>query len=109
MARFRVSLLDFKIRTIIGVCENERKNPQNIILNANLTHESEILDYAILREAILEIFAKNQFLYLEDALEFLQSTILTRFSGILSLDLSIKKPNIFSDCVPEVRLEWQND
>ena len=72
--------------------------------------EGEIVDYAILREIILITLKNNQFLYLENALVAIQTAILARFTQIITLDLAIKKLEIFSDCTPKVRLKWaKND
>ncbi len=68
---------------------------------------SGIVNYAILREIILDSFKQNEFFYLESALVAIQSAILEKFPQILELNLSVKKLEIFSDCIPKVRLSWQ--
>lgn len=86
-------------------CYNHRTNAGF----ASKSHNATIVDYAILREMVLEIFKKNQFLYLENALVAIQNAILARFSSIIALDLSIEKLHIFSDCTPKVCLKWSKN
>ncbi len=118
---------------IIGILPNERTKAQDLEVDLVLKYEVDlcefthplapsaregeclenlsarevgIVDYAILREIILTTFKNNQFLYLENALVAIQSTILAQFSQIIALDLAIKKLHIFSDCAPKVCLKW---
>ena len=78
-------------------------------LENHFAMEGEIVDYAVLREIILTTLKNNQFLYLENALLAIQREILARFTQIITLDLAIKKLEIFSDCTPKVRLKWSKN
>lgn len=124
--KFDILIKDLSITTIIGILPKERENPQNITLNLKAVYKVDsvflqdsvvknvskncknLIDYAILRDIILDIFSKHSFFYLESALFILQKAIISHFPHILTLDLSIKKTEIFSDCVPEVCLKWKN-
>ena len=100
---FQISLRDFKIRTIIGISKDERANSQDIIIDIDILYrKSEILDYSSLHGLVIDIFATNHFYYLEDALDFTLDSIKNSFGHIISIDMSIKKPNIFDDCIASV-------
>ena len=125
--KFGLALNDLRLQAIIGILPFERERAQEIAVDLDLSYEiakndldsleskcdsahdsrESIIDYAFLREMILDLFKKNNFLYLESALVAIQREILERFPQILELDLSIKKLAIFSDCTPKVRLSWQ--
>ena len=128
--KFGLSINDLRLQAIIGILSFERENAQEIAVDLEVVYEVDfvdchdlpkaslamtsggdshesIIDYAFLREMILDSFKKNNFLYLESALVAIQEAILERFPQILELHLSIKKLAIFSDCTPQVRLSWQ--
>lgn len=134
--RFEICLEALKVSAIIGILPDERTKAQDLEVDLALSYEvdlndstrplapsaregesfwnpsareGEIVDYAVLREIILDTFRANQFLYLESALVAIQREILARFAQIITLDLSIKKLEIFSDCAPKVRLKWSKN
>ena len=126
--QFEICLEALRVSAIIGILPNERTKAQDLEVDLRVRYEMDcfgesydspcndevsgesIVDYAILREIILTTFKNNQFLYLENALVAIQSEILARFTQIITLDLVIKKLEIFSDCVPKVCLKWaKND
>lgn len=97
---FTISFNDFKISTIIGILPKEREQMQDIILDVDISYtNNEILDYTNLHNLIMDIFDKNHFLYLEDALCFVIDSIILHFDSIRHIYLSIKKPDIFPNCV----------
>ena len=109
--------LDSRDLDCFGESSDSPRNDESSADSRESTHplapsasEGEIVDYAILREIILITLKNNQFLYLENALVAIQTAILARFTQIITLDLAIKKLEIFSDCTPKVRLKWaKND
>lgn len=125
--KFGLALNDLRLKAIIGILPFERENAQEIAVDLDLSYEiakndldsleskcdsaqdssESIIDYALLREMILDSFKQNKFLYLESALVAIQKAILERFPQILELNLSVKKLAIFGDCTPQVRLSWQ--
>lgn len=136
--KFGLALNDLRLKAIIGILPFERENAQEIAVDLEAIYETDfvdchdlpkaslvitsgdnsretpcndgkIVDYALLREVILDSFKQNKFLYLESALVAIQRAILEKFPQILVLDLSIKKLAIFSDCTPQVRLSWRKD
>lgn len=106
-SEFLLFLKDFKINAIIGILPKEKLQPQTILLNLELLYKFNLIDYAILREDILEIFNNNNFGYLEEALVYLRDFIITKFSNIQMLNLEIKKLEIFPDCIPSIALKWE--
>ncbi|RDU62275.1 dihydroneopterin aldolase [Helicobacter sp. MIT 14-3879] len=108
---FCLSLSDFRINTIIGILPKERKESQDIILDLSIVYsvESKIIDYAILHSIILDIFKKNHFGYLEEALRCLLDSILEQFDNIKAISLCLKKPTIFDDCIPSITLKWDKN
>lgn len=106
---FLLALRDFKINSIIGILPKERVESQDILLNLELVYAGNLIDYAIIRDDILEIFKNNNFLYLEDALINLRDSILSKFSNIKSLKLELRKPSIFIDCIPSVAMKWERE
>lgn len=124
--RFEIFLERLKVSAIVGILPIERTKAQNLEVNLGLSYEiaknnldslesvcdsdlrKSIIDYTILREIILDTFKYNEFFYLESALVVIQNAILSRFSNIITLNLSIKKLEIFNDCTPKVCLEWKN-
>ena len=136
--KFGLALNDLRLKAIIGILPLERESAQEIAVDLEaiyevdfvdchdlpkaslamtsgddshkLSHnEGKIVDYAILREIILDSFKQHNFLYLESALVAIQGAILEQFPQILELNLSVKKLAIFSDCTPQVRLSWSKD
>lgn len=125
--KFGLALNDLRLKAIIGILPFERESAQEIAVDLDLSYEiakndldslkskcdsaqdlsESIIDYALLREMILDSFKQHKFLYLESALVAIQGAILEKFPQILELNLSVKKLAIFSDCVPQVRLSWQ--
>ena len=100
---FKISLIDFKINTIIGILEFERKNKQDIVIDIEILYRNiEILDYSVLHSMLRDIFNKNKFYYIEDALDFVLDSIKSNFKHLISIDISIKKLNIFDDCIASV-------
>lgn len=124
--RFEIFLERLKVSAIVGILPIERTKAQNLEVDLGLSYEiatnnldslesvcdsdlcKSIIDYTILREIILDTFKYNEFFYLESALVVIQNAILSRFSNIITLNLSIKKLEIFNDCTPKVCLEWKN-
>ncbi|WP_181646826.1 dihydroneopterin aldolase [Helicobacter sp. 16-1353] len=103
---FKISIHNFKINTIIGILPKERETAQDIILDLDILYiKKEILDYSHLYNLIIDIFNKNHFFYLEDALCFVIDSIILHFKNITYITLSIKKPHIFTDCIVSVSKE----
>lgn len=100
---YKISIKDFKINTIIGILDFERENKQTIIIDIDVIYKNiNILDYSILHDLIIDIFNKNQFYYLEDAIKYTIDLIKLNFKHLIKIDMTIKKPNIFSDCIVSV-------
>ncbi len=101
---FTISLHNFTIHTIIGVLPKEREIPQEIIINIDIhyIYNESILDYAEIYHFILHIFQQNHFLHIEDALNFIQDSLLETFHNITHISICIKKPHILKNCIVSV-------
>lgn len=108
MHLFEIYIDNLEFKSIIGILDFERKKEQNIRLNAKFTYEfnGEFLDYRMLRDLILNSF-KNKFDTLENALLYLQEKIKMSFKNIISFEIKITKPEIFSDCLVSVKSSYE--
>ncbi|PZT48560.1 hypothetical protein B6S12_03295 [Helicobacter valdiviensis] len=99
MKNYEISLEDLELEVIIGILENERKNKQKIKINAKFFYqkEGEFLDYRLLRDFIKNAFCQ-QFLLLEDALEYFYEKLPQNFPQIQQFSMCICKLEIFEDC-----------
>lgn len=99
---------DFSFETIIGILEEERKVPQTVIINCEITYDyknENFINYALITTLIKEEMKKNNFELIENALLELISKIKSSFSDISSIKLKISKPDILDNCVVSVALE----
>lgn len=110
---YTISIESLRLGAIIGVLPHEREKPQEIMLDVRVAYEKgangEILDYAILRDLLKDLFEKHNFDYLENALDSALSAIIAQFGGILSIELGIAKTEIFSDCIVRVSKRFSAD
>lgn len=97
---------NLKIEAIIGVLPFEREKPQKIIIDAelNYSYDGEYLDYVEIVEFITQTLQKEKYEILEVALQDLKQKLKIKFSTLTHLTLSIKKPDILSDCVVGVKI-----
>lgn len=97
---FSILIEKLEFKTIIGILDFERKIPQKVIIDSVIEYEGEeYLDYVILRDKIISLCNKKQYLLIEDALKDLIFELKKQFSCIKSIELSLKKPNILQDCI----------
>lgn len=99
---------DFTFDTIIGILEEERKTPQKVIINCEITYNyknGDFINYALVSDLIEKEMQKNQFELIENALLELSDKIKSSFFHISSIKLKISKPNIVDKCVVSVGLE----
>jgi len=95
-----ISIEDLKFKTIIGILDFERENPQDVIVDLSFEYDfkDEFIDYAQVSEIIKEMMKKNKFLLIEDAILEISSFLKKKFPQILWIDLKISKPSILADC-----------
>lgn len=100
-----LTIQNLSLEAIIGILPFERENPQRIIIDAELEYDykGDYLNYADLVDLILLKMKEERYGLLEDALEDLITNLKIHFPMILSISLSIKKPDILSNCIVGVR------
>jgi len=96
--RFNLDALTFEC--IIGILDFERLKPQNVIIDAEIYYEyqNKFINYAEVADHIRTSMKQHQFTLIEEALISLHSSLKKDFSQILSLSLTITKPDILPDC-----------
>lgn len=99
-------LENLSFKTIIGILPDERIYEQMISINGEFSYEysGEYLNYVDIVEFLKTEFQNNQYRLLEEALEDLKAKIQASFPAITHYTLSVKKPEILSDCVVGVKI-----
>ena len=91
---------------IIGILEDERIVPQQIIINCIIGYNYEqnsFINYAEVTSHIQESVLKNQFLLIEEALQSLGLSLKKQFPSIHTLTLTLRKPDILPNCTVGVQ------
>jgi len=85
---------------IIGILDFERHTAQKVIVDAQISYryQNEFIDYSQVAEHIKISMKKHQFKLIEEALISLQNSLKQAFPQIISLSLTISKPDILPDC-----------
>ncbi len=92
---------DLKFAAILGILPFERTTPQSIRIDCTLGYtyeEGAFINYADVAALIVETMQEGQFELIETALTALSSALKTRFPRIETLTLTIRKPDILSNC-----------
>jgi dihydroneopterin aldolase len=91
---------------IIGILDSERITPQQIIIDCIIGYdyvENSFINYAEVTSHIQESVQKNQFLLIEEALQSLGLSLKKQFPSIHTLTLTLRKPDILSNCTVGVQ------
>lgn len=99
---------DLTFDAIIGILDNERINPQKVIINCTICYDfknQDFINYALITKLIEDEMKKGKFLLIENAILEIIDKIKGTFSTISSIKLKISKPNILDNCVVSVALE----
>ena len=99
---------DLTFDAIIGILDNERINPQKVIINCTICYDfknQDFINYALITKLIEDEMKKGRFLLIENAILEIIDKIKGTFSTISSIKLKISKPNILDNCVVSVALE----
>lgn len=102
----RILIENLTFDTIIGILDFERTTPQRVVIDAVIDytyHQENFINYAEVVDRIESTMHKEQFELVETALEHLAQTLKQDFPLIQSLSLSIKKPEILSNCTVGVQ------
>ncbi|MDD5211370.1 MAG: dihydroneopterin aldolase [Sulfuricurvum sp.] len=92
--------------SIIGILEAERVTPQQVIIECIINYnyaQNAFINYAEVSNHIQNSLQKNKFFLIEEALQSLGSSLKKEFSSILTLSLTLRKPNILSNCTVGVQ------
>lgn len=99
-------LQNLSLKAIIGILPQEREKAQEIIIDGEFSYEyrGEYLNYVEIVEFLKSEIQSNSYGLLEEALEDLREKIQAQFPSITHFTLSIKKPEILSDCIVGVKI-----
>ena len=100
--RDKIIIEDLRLYAIIGIHEWERLQPQEIIVNLELTANlaragvsdniNDSIDYGIVTEMVKELIAQSRFGLLEKLATEIINLIFTRFNNIESVTVKLSKP-----------------
>jgi 7,8-dihydroneopterin aldolase/epimerase/oxygenase len=92
--------------SIIGILEAERVAPQKVIIDCIIDYtyaENAFINYAQVSDHIQNSIQINKFFLIEDALQSLGSSLKEEFPSILTLSLTLRKPDILGNCTVGVQ------
>ncbi|MGP1579706.1 MAG: dihydroneopterin aldolase [Wolinella sp.] len=92
---------NLRVQAIIGIDTKERQQPQRILIDGRFSYDFNGIhtDYVALKELILAHIAESHFGLIEEALFDLHEVIKKKFDEFKEIELTIRKPDILSDCV----------
>lgn len=96
----KIKIENLTFNCIIGILPFERKKEQKVIIDCSFKYDykdGEFIDYSIVANDIKNIMIEKKFELLEEAILYIKNSLKTKFS-IKKLKLTIKKPDILSDC-----------
>ena len=92
--------------SIIGILEAERIASQTVIIDCIIHYnyaQNVFINYAEVSDHIENSIQKNQFFLIEEALQSLGISLKKRFPSISTLQLTLRKPDILSNCTVGVQ------
>jgi len=92
--------------SIIGILASERVTPQKVIIDCIISYhytQNSFINYAEVTAHIQNSIQKNQFFLIEEALQSLASSLKKEFSSVSTLSLTLRKPNILTNCTVGVQ------
>jgi len=97
----KIVIENLEFETILGILELERLTPQKISINCTIEYcyaQNEFINYAEVAAHIEETMKTKKFFLIEEALEYVTQTLKKSFPLIRELTLTIRKPNILTNC-----------
>lgn len=108
MTRRRIFFSQLALDARIGILEHERRATQplhidaefdvSITQNVDDQNIQSVLDYRLLRQAIVDECTRSHINLLETLSEHVAERIFNDFPDVLQVRLRISKPSAFSDC-----------
>ena len=101
-----VTIKDLEFKTIVGVLPEERDIKQRVVINLEISYEyseGNFINYADVAILIEELFQKEKFEILEDALEKTFKILKRTYKNIDSLSMEITKPDIVKNAIVGVK------
>lgn len=99
---------DLVVQARIGILDHEKRAAQPLHINAEFeviaqqaaddSDVSSVLDYRLLREAMLAECTRGHVNLLETLIERMAARIFNEFADIRWLQISLGKPTVFADC-----------
>ena len=106
---YKIHIEDLNINTIIGILDFERVSKQRVIVNMEIIYnyiDKSFIDYSIVIKEIEELFNKNRYRLLEEAIDSIGSNLISLYPQITSLYIKISKPDIIKNASVSLSKEW---
>ena len=97
----RIVIADLEFEAIIGILEEERINPQRVIVNLEIDYhfrDGEYLDYVEIIDFTKSLIINKRFLLIEEAVGSLIEGLKSNFSAVEYINCQISKPDIIKEC-----------
>ena len=116
MKRDIIRLSEIKLHAAHGCYENEKVHPQHFVVNIvcetqKLLDDSDELhrtiNYENLRAIAFRVFEQSPVNLIETLANQIASHVL-KLDGVFSVEVRIRKPDIWKDATPEVEIYRQN-
>ena len=99
----KILINSLRFEAIVGILYFERTSPQKLEVDIEIEYNGDIIDYSIVRKNVIQTMQVEKFEYLEDAVIFFKKSLKNLFPQMTSLEIYIKKPAIFNDCIVGVK------
>lgn len=108
----KIFIENLTFETIIGILETERTTPQKVTIDCIIDYpytEGHFINYAEVAQTIETTMQDECFELIETALDVLGNTLKETFPLIQNLILTIRKPDILSNCTAGVQNAYRFD
>ena len=102
----KILIENLTFETIIGILDFERTTPQKVQIDCIFEYtysDNNFINYAEIAQLIENTMHTEHFGLIETALENIGLTLKSHFSGIETLSLTIRKPDILQNCTVGVQ------
>ena len=100
---YKIFIKDLRFDAILGILEEERKNPQEIKINCKIKYErlkkEDFINYANVAKILENFLKEKKFFLVEDALDESIKRLKEEYPMILSIKISIFKPKILQNSI----------